>query len=159
MFRRAYTAMAVLGIALASVTTAGAGTAPTKTAPTKNEVIERVTKAIEYYKSYGRDRALAELNRRDGAFAGGMDYVDVHDLNGICLAHPISPDIVGLSRLTVSDMHGKHFIKEIVDAAKSRTDGWVTYMKENPNTGQVEHKIAYWAVHDGLIFKAGTYEQ
>jgi signal transduction histidine kinase len=154
MFRRAYAAIAVLGIALASVTTAGAGTAPSK-----NEVIDRVTRAIEYYKSYGRDRALAELNRRDGAFASGMDYVDVHDLNGICLAHPLSPDIVGLSRLSVSDMHGKHFIKEIVDAAKSQSVGWVAYMKENPNTGKVEHKIAYWAVHDGLIFKAGTYEQ
>jgi hypothetical protein len=31
-------------------------------------------------------------------------------------------------------------------------------MRENPNTGQIEHKIAYWQMHDGLIFKAGTYQ-
>ncbi len=55
-------------------------------------------------------------------------------------------------------MHGKRFIKEIVDAAKTHPDGWVTYMRENPNNGQIEHRVAHWAVHDGLIFKAGTDE-
>jgi hypothetical protein len=67
-------------------------------------------------------------------------------------------DVVGQNRLDVADMHGKRFIKEIIDAAKTHPDGWVTYMRENPNSGKIEHKIAYWAVHDGLIFKAGTYE-
>jgi signal transduction histidine kinase len=70
----------------------------------------------------------------------------------------LSPDIVGANRLDVADMHGKHFIQEIVTAARSQTSGWVTYMRENPNTGQIEHKIAYWQMHDGLIFKAGTYQ-
>jgi len=26
-------------------------------------------------------------------------------------------------------------------------------MKENPNNGKIEHKIAYWEVHDGLILQ------
>ena len=55
-------------------------------------------------------------------------------------------------------MLGKHFIQEIVNAARSQSSGWVTYMRENPNTGKIEHKIAYWQMYDGLIFKAGTYE-
>jgi signal transduction histidine kinase len=152
MFKRAFIAFAIFLFGLAPVIAASPG------APSRNDVITQVTKAVEFYRANGRDKALAEMNRRDGAFARGMDYVDVHDLNGICLAHPISPDVVGQNRLDVADMHGKHFIKEIVDAARSHSDGWVTYMRENPNNGQVEHKIAYWAVHDGLIFKAGTYE-
>ena len=127
-------------------------------APTKDEVIAQVTRAVEYYKSNGRDRAIAAFNRKDGPFAKGMDYVDVHDLNGVCVAHPLSSDVVGVNRLTVADMHGKKFIQEMVDAAKSQSSGWITYMRENPNTGKVEHKIAYWQIHDGLIFKAGTYE-
>ena len=152
MFKRAF------AIITALILTLGPGFASAGDAPTKDQVIAQVARAVEFYKTNGRDRALAAFNSKDGPFAKGMDYVDVHDMNGVCVAHPVSPDVVGQNRLDVADMHGKHFIKEIVDAARSHSDGWVTYMRENPNNGQVEHKIAYWAVHDGLIFKAGTYE-
>jgi cytochrome c len=153
MFRHAYAVLAAL--VLATGPALGAGNSQP---PTRDEVIAQVTKAVEFYKANGRQRALVAFNRKDGPFAQGMDYVDVHDLNGVCVAHPLSPDIVGVNRLDVADMHGKRFIQEIVNAAKSQSSGWVTYMRENPNTGRVEHKIAYWQEHDGLIFKAGTYE-
>ena len=153
MFKNAYLVVAVLLFALTPVSAATpAG------APSRNEVMTQVKGAVDFYRTNGRDKTIAELNRRDGAFATGMDYVDLHDMNGVCVAHPVSPDIVGQNRLDVADMRGKRFIKEIIDAAKTHPDGWVTYMRENPNNGTIEHKIAYWAVHDGLIFKAGTYE-
>jgi cytochrome c len=152
MVRHAYAVLAALMFAVAP---AFATASPP---PTKDEVIAQVTKAVEFYKANGRQRALVAFNNKKGPFAAGMDYVDVHDINGVCVAHPLSPDIVGVNRLDVADMHGKHFIQEIVNAARSQSSGWVTYMRENPNTGKVEHKIAYWQVHDGLIFKAGTYE-
>src|ERR1700753_1860896 len=106
---------------------------PPAGAPTRDEVMQQVTKAVEFFKANGREKTLAEMNKRDGLFAKGMDYVDVHDLNGVCVAHPVSPDVVGQNRLEVKDMHGKQFIKEIVDAAKSQQqqDGWVSYMREN----------------------------
>jgi cytochrome c len=153
MLRTAYVALAALVLAIGP-----AFGASNSAAPTRDEVIAQVVKAVEFYKANGRQRTLAVFNRKDGPFAKGMDYVDIHDTNGVCLAHPLSPDIVGANRLDVADMHGKHFILEIVTAARSQTSGWVTYMRENPNTGQVEHKIAYWQMQDGLIFKAGTYE-
>jgi cytochrome c len=153
MFKRACATLAILLISLTPVM----GSTP-PAVPTRNDVIAQVTKAVEFYRANGREKTLAELNKHDGQFAKGMDYVDVHDLNGVCVAHPVSPDVVGQNRLDVADMHGKRFIKEIVDAAKTKPDGWVTYMRENPNNGKVEKKIAYWVVRDGLIFKAGTYE-
>jgi cytochrome c len=165
MFKGVCAALGIFLLGLVSVS--GAVTAPAPPAefaapppgaPSRNEVIDRVNKAVEFFRTNGREKTLAELNKRDGMFAKGMDYGDVHDLNGVCVAHPVSPEVVGQNRLEVADMHGKHFIKEIVDAAKTQPDGWVTYMRENPNNGKIEKKIAYWAVHDGLIFKAGTYE-
>jgi cytochrome c len=152
MFKRAFAIITVMMLTL------GSTLAIADTAPTKDQVIAQVAKAVEYYKTNGRERALAAFNSKDGPFASGMDYVDVHDLNGVCVAHPLSRDVVGVNRLTVADMHGKKFIAEMVDAAKSQTSGWINYMRENPNTGKIEHKIAYWQIHDGLIFKAGTYE-
>jgi len=65
---------------------------------------------------------------------------------------------VGQNRLEIADAHGKHFMKEMIDAAKVHPEGWITYLHENANNGQIEHKIAYLEVHDGLIFKAGTYD-
>ena len=89
MFKRAFVAVAIILFGLTPVIAASPGV------PSRNEVIAQVTKAVDFYRTNGREKTLAELNRRDGAFAQGMDYVDVHDLNGVCLAHPISPDVVG----------------------------------------------------------------
>jgi signal transduction histidine kinase len=156
MLKSACVAVAALLFVLTPVIAA----TPANTAgvPTKDDVVARVNKAVDYYRQNGREKTVAELNRRDGVFAKGMDYVDLHDLNGVCLAHPRSPELVGQNRLDVADPKGKHFIKEIIDSARTHADGWVRYMRENPNNGEIEHKIAYWAVHDGLIFKAGTYD-
>ena len=128
-------------------------------APTKDEVVAVVKKAVEFYKANGKEKALAEFNKKDGLFAKGEDYVDVHDLNGVCVAHPISPAKVGLNRLDQSDSAGKFYVKELVDAAKHKPSGWIEYVMKNPTTGKLENKTAYWEMHDGLIFKAGTYSE
>jgi cytochrome c len=128
-------------------------------APSKDEVVAVVKKAVEFYKANGRDKALVEFNRKDGQFAKGEDYVDVHDLNGVCVAHPISPAKVGLNRLDQSDSAGKFYVKELVDAAKQKPSGWIEYVMKNPTTGKLQNKTAYWEAHDGLIFKAGTYTE
>jgi cytochrome c len=158
MLKSACIAVAALLFGLTPVIAAPPSTAAMAMVPTKDDVVARVTKAVEFYRQNGREKTIAELNRRDGAFAKGMDYVDLHDINGVCVAHPRSPDLIGQNRLDSADPLGKRFIREIIDAAKTHQDGWVTYQRENPNNGQIEHKIAYWAVHDGLIFKAGTYD-
>jgi len=126
-------------------------------APSKDEVVAVVKKAVEFYQANGKDKALVEFNKKDGLFAKGEDYVDVHDVSGMCLAHPISPAKVGLNRLDQSDSAGKFYIKDLVDAARQKPSGWIEYVMKNPTTGKLQDKTAYWEVHDGLIFKAGTY--
>jgi len=128
-------------------------------APTKDEVVAVVKKAVDFYKTSGRDKALAEFNKKDGLFAKGEDYVDVHDLNGVCVAHPISPAKVGANRLDQSDSAGKFYVRELVEAAKQKPSGWIEYVMKNPTTGKLENKLAYWETLDGLIFKAGTYTE
>ncbi len=128
-------------------------------APSRDEVVAVVKKAAEFYKTNGRDKSLVEFNKKDGLFAKGEDYVDVHDINGVCVAHPISPAKVGLNRLDQSDSAGKFYVKELVNAAKQKPSGWIEYVMKNPTTGKLQNKTAYWEVHDGLIFKAGTYTE
>jgi len=127
-------------------------------APSKDEVVAVVKKAVAYYKANGKDKALAEFNNKDGQFAKGEDYVDVHDLSGVCLAHPTSPEVVGTSRLEQKDLNGKYWIKDIIEETKKgTTSGWTGYVRKNPVSGRMQDKLAYWELHDGLIFKAGLY--
>jgi cytochrome c len=143
----------LIGAIFAALPLAGAMAA----APSKDEVVAVVKKAVDFYQANGKDKALIEFNKKDGLFAKGEDYVDVHDVSGMCLAHPISPAKVGLNRLDQSDSAGKFYIKDLVEAAKQKPSGWIEYVMKNPTTGKLQDKTAYWEVHDGLIFKAGTY--
>ncbi|HZO21499.1 MAG TPA: cache domain-containing protein [Steroidobacteraceae bacterium] len=128
-------------------------------APTKEEVVAQVKKAVAFYKANGREKTLAEMNNKDGQFAKGEDYIDVHDIHGVCQAHPISPGVVGLNRMDAADPAGKKWIREIVEETRAgKTSGWSTYQRKNPVSGKIEHKLAYWELSDDLIFKAGTYE-
>jgi cytochrome c len=127
-------------------------------APTQDEVVATVKKAIAFYKANGRSKALAEFNSKDGPFAKGENYVDVHDLNGVCVAHPTSPEVVGTNRLEQKDLNGKYWIRDIIEATrKGDTSGWSSYVKKNPVTGKMQDKRSYWELYDGLIFKAGLY--
>ncbi len=147
------------GLLVATLLTALPLAGALATAPTKDEVVAVVKKAVGFYKANGKEKALAEFNNKDGQFAKGEDYVDVHDINGVCVAHPISPAKVGLNRLDQSDSAGKFYVKDLVEAAKQKPSGWIEYVMKNPTSGKLQNKTAYWEVHDGLIFKAGTYTE
>lgn len=126
--------------------------------PTKTEVVATVKKAIAYYKENGRTKALEELNNKNGRFAQGENYVDVHDVKGFCVAHPAAPEAVGTNRLDKADLNGKFWIKDIVEATKKgETSGWASYVRKNPVNGRMQDKLSYWELYDGLIFKAGLY--
>ena len=153
MFTRRKGGFAVLLLALAPVV------GLCSDAPSKDEVVAQVNKAVAFYKANGREKAVAEFNNKEGQFAKGEDYIDVHDMNGVCVAHPTSPGVVGLNRMEAADPDGKQWIKEMVEAAKTKPNGWLTYKRKNPVSGKIENKIAYWARVDDLMLKAGTYEQ
>src|SRR5579871_282799 len=144
---------------LATLATLPLATAVAET-PTKDGVVAIVKQAVAFYKANGRQKALVEFNSKDGRFAKGEDYVDVHDLNGVCVAHPTMPDNVGKNVLDQKDVNGKYWIKDIIAETKSgTTSGWTRYVRKNPTNGKLQDKLAYWELYDGLIFKAGLYIQ
>jgi signal transduction histidine kinase len=124
----------------------------------KDEAVTNVKAAIEYYKANGKGKTLALLSTKGNPYGKGEAYVDVHDLQGVCLAHPNTPGIIGISRLAEADPKGKYVYKQIVaDVQGGKKSGWIDYMRKNPVDGRVEKKTAYWELYDSLIFKAGTY--
>ena len=117
-----------------------------------------VKMAAAYVKYQGKEKALAEISTPKGMFDKGELYVFAYDLNGVMLAHPKNPSLIGQNLIAVPDTEGKLFRKEIVEKAKSQGSGWVDYVYLNPETNKQEHKTTYFQKVADIILCCGVYQ-
>jgi len=117
-----------------------------------------VKRAAAYVKYQGKEKALAEISTAKGMFDKGELYVFAYDLQGVMLAHPKNPALIGQNLLNVPDVEGKLFRKEIVEKAKSQGSGWVDYVYLNPETNKQEHKTTYFQKVGDIILCCGIYK-
>jgi len=117
-----------------------------------------VKQAAAYVKYQGKEKALAEISTPKGMFDKGELYVFAYDLQGVMLAHPKNPSLIGKNLIDVPDTEGKLFRKEIVEKAKSQGSGWVDYMYLNPETNKQEHKTTYFLKVGDIILCCGVYQ-
>ncbi len=108
-------------------------------------------------KYQGREKAVAEISRPRGMFDKGELYVFAYDLQGVMIAHPKNPALIGQNLIGVPDSQGKLFRKEIVERAKADGAGWVDYVYLNPETNRQEHKTTYFQKVGDLILACGIY--
>jgi cytochrome c len=116
-----------------------------------------VKQAAAYVKYQGKDKALTEIRTPKGMFDKGELYVFAYDLQGVMLAHPKNPALIGQNLIAVPDVDGKLFRKEIVEKAKSNGSGWVDYVYLNPETNKQEHKSTYFLKVGDIILCCGVY--
>lgn len=127
-------------------------------APTEKEkAVQLVQKAADAATKSGEAAALAQVSKADGPFVDGELYVFAYDLNGVIVAHPKNPKLVGKNMLEVPDVDGKMFRKEIVEVAKSKGTGWVDYKYKNPETGKVEEKTTWLRKVGNIVLCCGVY--
>ena len=117
-----------------------------------------VKRAAAYVKYQGKEKALAEISTSKGMFDKGELYVFAYDLDGVMLAHPKNPALIGQNLIAVPDAEGKLFRKEIVEKAKSKGSGWVDYIYLNPETKRQEHKSTYFQKVGDIIICCGVYK-
>ena len=111
-----------------------------------------VERSLELYRLLGRE-ALIEYHNSPESLDGEW-YVFIIDSNGTRLAHPFLQ--VGVNILDGDpDTTGYNFRADIV-AVEDRD--WVSYVFENPETGEQGQKHTWVIRHDGLLFAAGWYE-
>jgi cytochrome c len=135
--------------------------------PLETELIELVPddakrwaeKAIGFCRANGKGIALAEFSSPRGRFVRDEQYIYVLDINGTMLAHPVNEKYVGKDFYRIQDPDGKSFIKEIVDTASSKGNGWVEYKWYDPATRKVQPKTVYFEKFDNMIFCSGIYER
>ena len=125
----------------------------------KDDAKTLVRKAVAYVKYLGKEKAIAEINKPRGMFDKGEVYVFAYDLQGVMLAHPKNPALIGKNLYNVPDTQGKLFRKEIVEKVKAKGSGWVDYTYWNPETIELEHKTTYYQNEGDIIICCGVYRE
>ena len=62
-----------------------------------------VKKAAAYVKYQGKEKAIAEISKPRGMFDKGELYVFAYDLQGVMVAHPKNPALIGKNLIAVPD--------------------------------------------------------
>ena len=122
------------------------------------DAIAMVEKGISYAQKNGKEALIKEINNKSPEFIHGDIYLYLRELNGVIIAHPINPKLIGKNMLDLPDADGKYYRKEIIELAKTKGKGWVDYRYNNPVTKQQENKSTYIFKNDDLIFEAGIYK-
>jgi len=134
----------------------GAGTyAPVRV--TRAEVIDFVERAAAHVEANGKEKALEMFSDPQGEFRDGELYIFAEDFKGNELASGGQPGLVGQNILDVQDANGVYLVKELIATARDKGRGWVSYVWENPETGEQQPKRAYvikagddWYVGSGM---------
>ena len=124
---------------------------------TKPEAQAMVKKAIEFYKKHGKEKAMAEFQKKPGPFVDRDLYITVYTMNGDALSH-INPKMVGKNMMDLRDPTGKYHIKERLEAAQKGTSGWQDFQFYNPVNKKIEPKEMYWEKYDNIVFACGAYK-
>jgi len=114
-----------------------------------------VVKAIAYWKTHGRDKAIAELNDPKGQFVKGDLYVFANNLDGTVLANGGNTRLVGQNHIGLKDGNGKLFNKECSETAQ-KGGGWVDYSWVNPLTKKLQPKTVWVQKIDGSDIYLGS---
>jgi cytochrome c len=122
------------------------------------DAIAMVEKGLAYMQKNGKDALVQEINNKNPDFINGSIYLYVRGLDGIVIAHPINPKLIGKNMLDLPDADGKYYRKEIIALAKSKGKGWVDYRYNNPVSKQIENKSTYIFRSNDVILEAGIYK-
>jgi len=127
------------------------GTAP--------EAEAMVKKAIQLIKAEGKVKAFAEISNPKGKFVDRDLYIFVYDIEGKCVAHGFNQKMIGKDLLEMKDPDGKYFVKERIEIAKTKGNGWQDYKFTDPITKKIEPKSAYVEKLENLIVGCGVYKR
>ncbi|WP_321507989.1 cache domain-containing protein [uncultured Methanoregula sp.] len=129
-----------------------------KAPATALEIKEFVDKAAVYAKKSGKTAAVATFNNASGPFVVGNVYIYALDYDGVALALPFQPGLIGTNFLPIKDASGKTYTDTEIQLAKSG-GGYLLYRYADPAQNfTVKPKISYVRpVDDTYWIGAGIY--
>lgn len=123
----------------------------------QKQIEDFVKSAADFIKKNGKEAALAEFRKKDGAFSKGETYISSVDYRGKILANPHHPEWTNKNRYNIK-MHGQYATRDVIAKAKAG-DGWITYLWENPVSKTVECRNTYvMSIDKDYIIGSGYFE-
>jgi cytochrome c len=126
---------------------------------TADEAKAMVEKAVALIKSEGPEKAFATFDDKSNKDFHYKDlYIFVRTFDGNTVAHGANMALIGHTSLETRDGDGKLYVKEMVEDAKTKGNGWVDYRWPNPITHKIEQKSSYIERVGDYIVCAGFYK-
>ena len=123
-------------------------------------VVEQVNDAAELIQERG-EGAFEVLRDKASGFLFYDNYIFVLDEAGVLLVNPGFPTQEGKNLIDLEDVHGKKFVREMIDALQEEDSAWIDYMWPKPGDEPASPKSAFirWAEFEGkrLLVGAGLY--
>jgi len=123
---------------------------------TLEEAKAMVKKAREYIRKNGREKAFAEIDKRDGMFVDRDIYIYVYDKDLKNLAHGGNPRLIGKNLAELRDPDGKYVNKGLLEAAQ-KGGGTYTFKFLNPASNKIETKTGYAEMEGDIMVGSGVY--
>ncbi|MEZ4525947.1 MAG: cache domain-containing protein [Desulfobacterales bacterium] len=145
--------------AISAACFAGSGIAEEKA--TKEEAAAKCREAAAMVKEKGLEATVALLNDKKGPFVWKDSYVFCIDFEtGNCIAHPFLPNAIGKDMRRNKDKEGRLYVIEFINTAKTKGEGWVSYMWPKAGEQQPLPKITcvYRVPDQNIMMLAGVYE-
>ena len=113
-------------------------------------------RALLHMQQVGPEAAIKDFNDPKGAYVDRDLFVIVYDPTGTIMTG--IPALIGKNARSLTDVTGKEFGKEIIDAAHKTDGSWVEYHMTNPVTKKVETKTSYVHRFDEYVVFVGAYK-
>lgn len=111
---------------------------------TRDEAVAMVKRVQVMFKAAGAeatfkavsDKSVAEFHDRDL-------YPFIYDYAGVNVAHGARPALIGKNLITLKDQEGKFLVRDMLEIAKTKGQGWYDYKWPNPLNNKIEDKSSY----------------
>ena len=127
---------------------------------TKAECMAKCREAAKQINAIGLDAVLKKISDKEGEFVWKDSYVFCFNDSKI-LAHPVNL-IIGMKTATIRDSNGVRYMKEMIDVASAKGEGWVDYMYVNRKSGDPTPKPkTSYVLHvpeENVFLGAGIFE-
>jgi signal transduction histidine kinase len=108
----------------------------------KNFIVETVNAAVNLIKEEGKV-AFNKFRTKSGDFYFYDTYVFVINEKGHDYVNPAFPNLEGRNVYDLRDEEGKYFIREFIQAVKTKGSGWVDYIWARPGETTLVKKTAF----------------
>jgi polar amino acid transport system substrate-binding protein len=124
----------------------------------REDLVDFVENARDFALGTSKEEALKTFNDINGSYVEGDRYIFAYDFDGISLALPFQPELLGDNRINITDSNGVEYIRDMIALAQSR-DGFVNYIKPDPAENMTQgFKLSYIKkVDDTWWLGAGIY--